>query len=348
METIDQMRNKEFDAGLLTKEQYEYVRRRVIQRGSVMLEGREFLPVLKIPSSAQALTYREIPPIREVGGKEMPFIAKGAEFPKYEVSGAEGYQIEHTLPLFKIGRKFEITREDLLSSRSAGTPLNTVYAEAAARDLAMWEDILVWHGAPGSPVSYFPGLMNIATKQIDCKDAPWDETLGEAVYKKGAEDTTETWTKYPFPEVQEQIARALYKLNMDGYKPDTLIVPPLAMMFLQKKDVAGNTIASAIERLGITVKAVQRLDKKYVTENGSSKLTGFDGLLFQSGPDIAQFVVADDWNIEEHGYTDRQTYEYLLFERFTVAVYQPAAFVKLSNILSSDAYSKIDDSIKPL
>jgi hypothetical protein len=351
METIDEMKNKEMDAGLLTREQYEYIRRQVIARGAVMLEGREFLPILKIPSSAQAFTFREIPPIREVASGQVPFVAKGADFPKYDVKSAEGYQIEHTLPLFKIGRKFEITREDLISSQSSGVPLNTVYAEAAARDLAMWEDVLVWHGAPGTPVGYFPGLLNMPKKKIVCSDAPWDMTLGESVYKAEEGKTIETsgsLTKYPFPEVQEQVAKAIYKLNEDGYKPDTLLVPPLAMMYLQKKDVAGNTVASAIERLGITVKPVQRLDPKYVNRDGSSKISGLDALLFQSGPDIAQFVVADDWQIEEHGYTDRQTYEYLLFERFTVAVYQPGAFVKMEGILTQDTYDSIRDSIEPL
>ncbi len=356
MEKISEMKN--LDAGLLTPEQYTYVRRQVITRGAELLEGRQFLPVLKIPSSAQAFTFREIPPIKEVGGKLPPFIAKGADFPKYESGIEEGMQIEHTIPLFKIGRKFEITREDLLSSQSSGVPLNTVYAEAAARDLAMWEDILVWYGAPKAPVGYFDGLLNIPKKKIDCSKYPWDKVMGAREYHGEKTDETSTaidkWTEYPFPDVFEQISNAMYLLNKDGYKPDTLVIPPLAMMYLQKRDVAGHSVMDGIQQLGIRVVPVNRLDPKYLPggktpANGArSKLTGTDALLFQSGADIAQLVVADDWQIEEHGYTDRQTYEYLLFERFTVAMYQPSAFVKLEGILSPTIYDDLEKSIKPM
>lgn len=107
----------------LSEEEFREVRKAVIEKRYVNLAGREVIPVRAVSIGRQEYGFDVL---SEKGVADV--IAKATNFPAMDVDKTRTLTY-----IMKHGISFSIAREDLLSSREYGEPLNTVEARRASR-----------------------------------------------------------------------------------------------------------------------------------------------------------------------------------------------------------------------
>lgn len=269
------------DAALSTEE-FREVRKAVIEAQYVNLAARQVLPIRKVSIGRQEYGFDTL---SDLGTADV--IAKATNFPGMDVNKARTLK-----PVLKHGVSFSIAREDLLSSREYGEPLNTVMARRASRltqnkenDTAILQNALygvngLYNGAGKTEAGATWGT--VANIMIDVLDA-WDELD-------------------------------------DQFEPTDLLVNQAQYLKLFQREASTDmTQYERILKLGIT----PRRDRS---------IAAGTALLMQSGADIAELIVAEDLDVEEDYVLANQSYKFNTFLRSVPAIYEPNALCTITGI----------------
>ena len=272
----------------LTGKEDLIIKKAVIQAVEPRLVGRRALPVWDVGAAAQEVGYD-----KEVA--EMPMaeiIAKAGSFPRNIISEARV-----TKPVVKIGQGFDIPREDILTSRRLGTPLNTRMATAAGRSIARKEDNLLFNGDSDWGIQ---GMLDAAGNTV-AATAMWSDATNADPYK--------------------DINAALTALEENGYEGRILFIHPTNFGEARGMYIP-NTATTYLEQLQELVPTILKSD---TIPEGTA-------LLCDVGEDIAQLAVAENLSFENRYDSDRQVYAYNAWERIIPLIYRPEAFCKITGI----------------
>ena len=266
----------------LTEEEFREVRTAVIEPKYVNLAGRQVIPVRKVSIGRQEYGFDIL---SDLGLADV--IKKATNFPGLDINKARTL-----IPILKHGVAFKIAREDLLSSREYGEPLNTVMARSASRLTQNKEnDTIVLQNA----LFGVNGLYNGA----------------------GATQAGGDWGTVA--NIMTNLLAAMGQMG-DAFEPtDLLLHKDQYLQLFQRVSASDLTEYDKILKLGIT----PRKDRS---------MTAGTGLLMQSGADIAELIVAEDLDIEEDYKLENQSYSFNTFLRSVPVIYAPTALCTLTGI----------------
>lgn len=264
------------------------IRKAVIQAVEPRLVARKALPVWDVGPAAQEVGYDVA---SEVTVAEI--IAKAGSFPRNLLIS----EARITKPVIKIGQGFDIPREDILTSKKLGTPLNTRMATAAGRAIAKKEDQLLFNGDADWGIQ---GMLDAAGNNVAAK-APWSDPANADPYK--------------------DINDALTALEENGFEGKILFLHPTNYGEARGMYIP-NTATTYLEQLQELVPTILKSD---TIPEGTA-------LLCDVGEDIAQLAVAEPLSFENHYDPNRQVYAYNVWERIIPLIYQPKAFCVINGI----------------
>ncbi len=194
--------------------------------------------------------------------------------------------------IIKHGVSFGIAREDLLSSRESGEALNTVMARRASRL-----------------------TQNVENTTIMLQSALFGVNgLYEAA---GVTDAGADWGTSS--NIASDVINQITAID-DEFTPDTMILHRTQFIETFAR-ISGSDLTEKdkIEQLGIKI----IMDRD---------LTAGTGLLMETGPDIAELIVAEDLDVEEDYKLEDQTYKFNTFLRTVPAIYEANAICKITGI----------------
>lgn len=195
-------------------------------------------------------------------------------------------------PVIKHGVAFGIAREDLLSSRETGEALNTVKARRASRLTQNVENATIMLQSALFGVN---GLYNAAG--VTDAGADWG-TVGN---------------------IASDILNQITALD-DEFTPDALVLHrDQYIQTLARISGSDLTEKAKIEELGIKV----MMDRS---------IAAGTGIMMETGPDIAELIVAEDLDVEENYKIEDQSYRFNTFLRSVPAVYEANAICKITGI----------------
>ena len=266
----------------LTEEEFREVRKAVIETKYVNLAGRQVLPVRKVSIGRQEFGFDAL---TESGAADV--IQKATNFPGMAVNKTRTLTY-----ILKHGVSFSIAREDLLSSREYGEPLNTVMARRASRLTQNKEnDTIVLQNA----LFGVNGLYNAAGTTNAGSD--WG-TVGN---------------------IMTDVLDSIAALDDEFEPTDLLLHRDQYLQLYQRVSSTDLTEMEKIKMLGIT----PRIDRS---------MAAGTGLLMQSGSDIAELIVAEELDVEDDYKLENQSYVFNTFLRSVPVVYEANALCKITGI----------------
>lgn len=271
----------------LTAREEESMRSDLIILANERLVMRSVVPVLKVDPGTQSWRYKTID---EVGTARV--MRKGDEY-----YGVDIDKNESAVTINKIGASFKIFREDLLSSRKTGNPLDTLLARQAGYLVQNKEDDFILNGDSDLGVS---GLYDLVGA-TQAAAAVWSGATPEA----------------QFQDVLNALANFQAKF---GDRDKVLLLTP--QNFLEAAKRGATTGFSALNYLsdfGIRV---------VVTE----QLATDTGLLMATGRDIAEWVVAEDLVVESLPMASNESLPWICRIRGGLVVYQAGALVSVTGL----------------
>lgn len=274
--------NQVMNDASLSEEEFREVRAGVIEPTYVNLAGREVLPIRKISIGRQEYGYDKL---SDLGAADV--IAKATNFPGMGVNKARSL-----IPLLKHGVAFNIAREDLLSSREFGEPLNTVMARRASRL-----------------------TQNIENDTIILQNALYGVSglyVGAGVTDAGADWGTAS-------NIAGDILNAIGQMDDEFTPTDLLLHRDQYLQTLARIAGSDLTELAKIEMLGIKV----RIDRS---------MTAGTGLMMQASSDVAELIVAEDLDVEEDYVLSNQSYSFNTFLRSVPVIYQANALCTMTGI----------------
>lgn len=274
--------NQILNDAALTEEEFREVRKSVIETKYVNLAGRQVCPVRKVSIGRQEFGFDTL---SDLGAADV--IQKATNFPGMDVNKARTLTY-----ILKHGVSFSIAREDLLSSREYGEPLNTVLARRASRLTQNKEnDTIILQNARFG----VNGLYNAAGKTTAGGD--WGTVAN----------------------IMTNVLSAMGQLDAQFEPTDLILHTDQYLQLFQRIDATDLTEYEKIVKLGIT----PRKDRS---------MTAGTGLLMQSGADIAELIVAEELDVEEDYKLENQSYKFNTFLRSVPVVYEANALCTLTGI----------------
>ena len=274
--------NQVLNDASLTTEEFREVRAAVIEPKYVNLAGRQVLPVRRVSIGRQEYGFDTL---TDAGAEEV--IAKATNFP-----GMATNKARTLTPVLKHGIAFNIAREDLLSSREFGEPLNTVMARRASRLTQNTENATI--------------MLQSALFDVD--------GLYEAA---GVTDGGADWGTSS--NIASDVLNQITALD-DEFTADTMILHrDQYIQTFARISASDLTEKQKIEGLGIRI----IMDRS---------LTAGTGILMQTGADIAELIVAEELDVEEDYELSNQSYNFNTFLRSVPAIYEANAICKITGI----------------
>ncbi len=274
--------NQILNDSALTTEEFREVRTAVIEPKYVNLAGRQVLPVRRVSIGRQEMGWDDL---TESGSAEV--VAKATNFPGMAVNKARTLR-----PVLKHGIAFNIAREDLLSSREYGEPLNTVMARRASR---------LTQNAENNTIILQNALYGV-------------DGLYEAA---GVTDAGADWGTSS--NIASDVLNQITAID-DEFTPDTMILHRDQYIQTYARISASDlTEKQKIEGLGIRL----IMDRN---------IAAGTGLLMQTGADIAELIVAEELDVEEDYELKNQSYKFNTFLRSVPAIYEANAICKITGI----------------
>ncbi len=180
---------------VLTQEQYEQLRARVVGLVDPLLIGRQLLSPLPVDIGTQEFGYDKLGDMTDAeiiskfapGSKDMYTVAR------------------HTDNIEIMHKGFQVSRIDLLSSQRTGQSIKAIGLERAARKVAELEDNVIFNGN----VEYGIDGMEQIFGNTSAAGQTWDNPA------------TETLNPY------DDILEARNELTTDGFYPKFLVLNPL-------------------------------------------------------------------------------------------------------------------------
>jgi len=280
MRMLNQIEN---DAAL-TSEEYQEIRVAVIEPRYIDLAGRKVLSPRKVGIGRQEYGYDAQ---SDKGSASQ--IKKATNFP--------GMDIDITRALTwipKTGVSFSIAREDLLSSRQYGEPLNTRKARRASILTQHAENTMIISGTttPYTITGLYGGAGN---------------THAGSDWSTAANDPT------------DDVIAAIGEIG-STFEPKELLLHPVQYRELFRRNTnTDKWYMDLIKELGIT----PRMDRD---------MTAGTGLLMATGPEIAELVIAEDLDVEEDYVLKNQSYIFNTFLRSVPVIYETDAFCTITGI----------------
>ena len=266
----------------LSSEEFREIRKGVIETKYVNLAGRQVLPVRKISIGRQEYGFDKL---TDLGAADV--IAKATNFPAMDVN-----KPRTLTPILKHGVAFNIAREDLLSSREYGEPLNTVMARRASR---------LTQNKENETIILQNALYGVSGLYVGAGHTYGGATWGTA------------------SNIPISIMNAMIQLD-DQFEPtDLLCHKDQYLELFQRQANTDLTEFEKIQKLGIQ----PRLDRNIATGTA---------LLMQSGADIAELIVAEELDVEEQYTIKNQSYQFNTFLRSVPAIYEANALCTITGI----------------
>lgn len=295
-----------FSDYLVTEEEYEYLREKVIEATRQRLIARKILGDLYTKPLGLGVEQYAYDSETDVSTAEVAYEFK--HFSEDLPTLTRG-----TIKIPILAKAFEIPRRALEASRRLGRPLNVRAASSAAYRVSYLENSIVFNGWAEDGSNYdINGLYQAAGN-----DYSTSKDFGTAGNAKTA------------------VAGAIALLNADGiYGPYTLLLHPT-----QFAELAASTISGVGREIDV-VKALLAAEDEGAGGGGPARLgkiyscpylTDGTGLLIGNAPNIAEIVVASDLTIEVWEKKPVGTAG-LVFEAVVPVVYETNALCKLSNI----------------
>jgi len=268
----------------LTSEEYREIRKAVVEPRYDNLAGRQVIPVRKVGIGRQEYGHDVL---SESGAADL--IKKATNFPGMDVNKTRSLT---WIP--KIGVSFAIAREDLLSSREYGEPLNTLMARRASRLVQNKENTMIVAGT----------------------DTPYSIT---GLYEAVASGNTVSGSDWGSNDPTTDVISAIGKIG-STFNSDTLLLNPVQYKELLRRNTNTDKMyIDLIRDMGITPK----IDKD---------ITAGTGLLMATGADIAELIVAEDLDVEEDYVLSNQSYIFNAFLRSVPVVYESDALCTITGI----------------
>lgn len=225
---------------------------------------------------------------------DAPVIAKGQNYPEMSVDIGR-----ITAYIRKIGVRFTLSREDILSSQTRGEPLPALNARKAGRVLAEQEDKFIFSG---DATVNETGILGAAGVPGVCA-AKWNDPAAD-----------------PYEDVNDMVAA----IEKNGGKPRVMCIHPTDLGYLRRKDFYGNKYIDQVAEILTNGK-----NSIIVSQNipkGTSLITDV-------GNDIAElFITEGAVTIPPAAEQPNDTYMFRLRERLGIDVYEPNVIGKLTNL----------------
>lgn len=267
----------------LSPEETEALEKMVIETILPALRGRQLIPVTKVDAGCQVYRYDKW---THMSGAEI--VGRGEPFPLDKVG-----RTRTSVEIQKIGKGFEIIREDLLSSDTE----KTLNAKSAARQVAEEENNVIFNG---QTLPHIHGLIDDAGNTKAASNA-WSTAAG---------------TRDPYGDLNTLIALC----EADGFMgPFKLALEPVNLGEARQMDAYGNVYLDSMKEL------VSEIIPDATLPHGT-------GVLVQEGEDVASLVVAEDITVEVHEMDKNQVIQVNIFERVVPVVRQTNGVGTLTSI----------------
>jgi uncharacterized linocin/CFP29 family protein len=277
----------------LTKSEIQYIRQRTVQPIFEEFVGAMAFPSIPTGPGAQEVGYDVA---TEISAAEV--IAKGGNFPRTKLA-----ETRTTLALPKIGTGFSLPREDVLSSRITGSPINARWMVQAGKVIARKLDDV-----------YFNGIADMGIQGM--VDAAGNTTAGTAVWSGG--------TATPFDDVNDALA-LIEADKVTGKK--ILFLDPTNRAEMRAMDANSHRYDSLV--LGNTVEGDDALVSAIRT---SSAIAHGTGLVATVGEDIGQRYVAETLKNESDYSTKNQAFEWNVWAREVPVIYEVNGYCTITGI----------------
>ena len=265
----------------LTDEEAQYIEARLIEGHMEKIVGRTIFPTIPVPAGKTEYTWNEIEEMAEA-----ELIPELGEFPMDKVS-----RDKTTIYVEKYGKKYGISREEILAARENGYELEARSAASCGRAIGKKEEKVIWTAVEtatsnASLSALTPGTAWDASGNDPADDiCDWMATFAEL-------DSDDKWFDLTDIVLEPSYYYPLFKTNDYGIQPIT-----------------------AIREMGVNV-TMAHLDGIATTD--------VNGFAFDRN--FAAIIEAEPITSEGEYRMSNQAYIDQAYERVGVAVFEPEAF----------------------
>ena len=273
---------------LITREEVRELETEIIKAVKPAVRGRTLLPIKNVGAGKTLYEY-------DLWGDTMgdaEIILPKGQFPRGDQS-----KTRPNVPIIKIGRGFELSREDLLASSTLDTDL----AAECARKVMEAENEFIFNSSTNPPID---GLF-AAAGNTNAGTALWSTAGG---------------TRDPVGDV----ADCIKELKIDDFLgPYSLALNPEN---LAEADHQSGALATPGRPYTVDIlNLVQEIVEDPTIPEGT-------GLVMQKGTLNSKLIIAEDLTVEIHDMNEDQVMMGNIFERISLAVHQPDSICELTGI----------------
>jgi len=279
--------------GILNKREAEFVKQQVVQSFQPVADARSLLPPREISAGKQVVTFDRT----DFDDVAEP-ILKTEDYPGIQTNGEEV-----TFRVAKIGKSFEIPREDLLSSQERnGQNLSTQQATDAATSVGQGESKMILQGHDRYGI---PGLYPQAGTSV-------------------TSDTTSGWAE------DEASASAIQSdiQKMKAELPDAAARRDLTLVVDRSDYEYANTVRGTDTQATIA----DVIEEEVETFTWSSFNKVDSALLMATGRDIAEYYIAEDMETVSEGEQPNDVVLMKVRLRSVPVIYKPSALVEMTGV----------------
>ncbi len=274
-------------ASLLTKEDVKEIEKTIIDTILPVLRGRLLLPIKKI---AAGKTIYEWNKKDHMSAAEL--IGKGGNFPRDEMSIADD-----TAKIIKIGKGFEVFREDLLAKPG----IDTENAQDAARQVMEMENSFIFTGSTHPAIN---GLIAAAGQTQVGTD--WSAAIGTA-------------------DAYGDVLKIIAKLEAQNFMgPYSLGLNPVNYGEARRRDVQGGGTGESVLK-----SILADLVSEVVVD---PTITLGTAIVMQKGLANSALLVAEDVTVEIFDMDPNQVMKGNVFEHVGIVVYQANSIGTLTGL----------------
>src|SRR5659263_245293 len=264
--------------GVLTLEQYQALRTKVIGVADSDLVGRSLMPTQNVDVGTQEYGYDKL---TDMTAAEI--ISKFAPGSKVTIGITRKTA---SIPILHKG--FKVSRIDLLSSNRAGQNIKAKGLERATRKIAELEDTIIFTGDADYGIK---GIADVAGNEV-VSPSDWSGTLDDS--------------GNPYNDIlQGKVA-----LQSDGFKAKWLALNPVN---------AGEAMRKLPNMSGTWMDMIKAIIPKVVESPAVTLGTFFMG---DQGEDIAELIVAEDYELLDANMPGMMVYEFDILDRVLPMFYE--------------------------